>query len=307
MRAPISERWEVDPCEICQLPNQKTWNSGIGDLHYDCERCGTYKLIGNSAFKVRHLRPEQRALLSGWVRAQTQSGIEFVVLSPEVLENALNYSYPTYQSRFEYLIKYLIAKCPELGKPVVPDPNEMIAISYSKNQNELDFILRHMIDMGYIKVQAGGGGIHLQPRAYERYQTGSEDSNTSKQVFVAMNFSPEFNDLYLNGIECAISKAGLTPLRIDKTEHTNRIDDEILRQISSSKMIVAEFTNQTPGVYFEAGYALAQGKKVIWVCRRDQMERLHFDIRQYNCIFWESHDELAGKLESRIVANLGIG
>ena len=306
MRSTISESWEVDPCEVCKLINQKTWNSGIGDLHYDCERCGTYKLIGSTATTVRHLKLEQRAFLSGWIRAQNQAGIEFVRITPDILDNALSYSYPSYQSRFEFLIKYLISKSSELGKPIVPDPNEMIAISYSKSEDELGFILHHMIDMGYIKMQAGGGGIHIQPQAYERFQSSSEDSSTSKQVFVAMSFSPEFDDLYLNGIERAISKSGLRALRVDKTEHTNRIDDEILRQISASKMIVAEFTNQTPGVYFEAGYALAQGKKVIWVCRSDQIKSLHFDIRQYNCIFWENHEELAGKLESRIMANLGI-
>ena len=92
-------------------------------------------------------------------------------------------------------------------------------------------------------------------------------------------------------------------LRVDKTEHTNRIDDEILRQISASQMVVAEFTNQVPGVYFEAGYALAQGKKVIWVCKKEQMDKLHFDIRQYNCIFWETPQELSSKLENRILAN----
>ena len=306
MRTSVSETWAVDPCEVCKLPNQKTWNSGIDDFHYDCERCGTYKLIGSAASKVRHLKLEQRTLLSGWIRAQNQSGIEFLRISPEVLDGALSYSYPSYQSRFEFLIKYLISKCSELGKSIVPDPKEMVAISYSKSEDELGFILHHMIDMGYIKMQAGGGGIHIQPQAYERFQSSSEDSSTSKQVFVAMSFSPEFDDLYLNGIERAISKSGLRALRVDKTEHTNRIDDEILRQISASKMIVAEFTNQTPGVYFEAGYALAQGKKVIWVCRSDQIKSLHFDIRQYNCIFWENHEELAGKLESRIMANLGI-
>lgn len=306
MRTSISETWPVDPCEVCNLINQKTWNSGVGDLNYDCERCGTYKLIGSTNFAVRHLRLEQRALLSGWIRAQNQAGIEFVSITPDSLDNVLSYSYPSYQSRFEFLIRYLISKSSELGKLIIPDPSEMVAISYSKSEDELAFILHHMIDMGYIKIQPGGGGIHLQPQAYERFQSGPEDSITSKQVFVAMSFSPEFDELYLNAIERAISKSGLKALRVDKTEHTNRIDDEILRQISASKMIVAEFTNQTPGVYFEAGYALALGKKVIWVCRNDQMKSLHFDIRQYNCIFWDNHEELAVKLESRIMANLGI-
>ncbi len=301
MRTSTSEKWSIDPCDVCLLRDQRTYTSGVDDFNYDCERCGTYELIGASASIVRKLKPNQRALLSGWIKSQNEAGINFVKLKPDILTNVLSYDPPSYQTRFEALIRYLMSQCPELGKPIRPDAPEMTAISYSLNEGELDFILQHMLGEGYIDISPDG--LYIKPAAYERYQTSVTSNQLSNQVFVAMSFAPDFDDLYIQGIEPAITRSGMKALRVDKTEHTNRIDDEILRQISASQMVVAEFTNQVPGVYFEAGYALAQGKKVIWVCKKEQMDKLHFDIRQYNCIFWETPQELSEKLENRIVAN----
>ena len=301
MRTSISEKWSADPCDICLLIDQRAYTSGIGDFSYDCERCGTYELIGGSASIVRKLKPSQTALLSGWIRSQNEVGLNFVKLNPEVLNNVLSYGQLSYQTRFEALIRYLMSQCPELGKPIKPDTPEMTAISYSMNEGELDFILKHMLDEGYIDISPTG--FQIKPTAYERFHTSMTNNQLSNQVFVAMSFAPDFDDLYIQGIEPAIRRSGMSALRVDKTEHINRIDDEILRQISASQMIVAEFTNQIPGVYFEAGYALAKGKKVIWVCNKKQIDKLHFDIRQYNCIFWDTPQELSEKLENRIVAN----
>jgi nucleoside 2-deoxyribosyltransferase len=71
--------------------------------------------------------------------------------------------------------------------------------------------------------------------------------------------------------------------------------------------VVADFTGQRGGVYYEAGYAAGRGIPVVWSCRKDQIKDLHFDIRQYNCIDWETPAELARRLESRITAVIGDG
>ena len=57
-------------------------------------------------------------------------------------------------------------------------------------------------------------------------------------------------------IETAISGAGYKPVRIDKHQHNNRIDDEIVAAIRQSRFVVADFTQQRGGVYFEAGLAM---------------------------------------------------
>jgi nucleoside 2-deoxyribosyltransferase len=59
------------------------------------------------------------------------------------------------------------------------------------------------------------------------------------------------------------------------------------------------------GVYFEAGYALALGRQVIWTCRRDRAKvDMHFDTRQYNHILWNDAADLQEQLYYRIAATI---
>jgi nucleoside 2-deoxyribosyltransferase len=110
-----------------------------------------------------------------------------------------------------------------------------------------------------------------------------------------------------NGLQKAIVDAGYLPMRIDSKEHVNKICDEIIAEIRRSKLLVADFTGQRGGVYFEAGFAMGLALPVIWTCRKDDMPNIHFDTRQYNCIDWETPDELANRLLKRIEAVIGRG
>ena len=105
--------------------------------------------------------------------------------------------------------------------------------------------------------------------------------------------------------------SGFRPLRIDRKEHVNKIDDEIIAEIRRSRFLVADFTchpgSPRGGVYFEAGFALALGKPVIWTCRNDLIEHVHFDTRQFNHIVWASAEDLAERLRNRIGAVIGQG
>jgi nucleoside 2-deoxyribosyltransferase len=94
---------------------------------------------------------------------------------------------------------------------------------------------------------------------------------------------------------------------IVKKEHINKIDDEIIAEIRRSAFVVADCTGHRQNVYFEAGFAIGLGLRVIWTCRKDQIKDLHFDIRQYNCIDWKTPAELAKKLQFRIEALFGQG
>jgi nucleoside 2-deoxyribosyltransferase len=113
--------------------------------------------------------------------------------------------------------------------------------------------------------------------------------------------------IYADGFQAGILKAGYNPIRIDRLEHVNRIDDEIIRQLKASKFLVADFTGHRGGVYFEAGFALGHEMPVFWTCRKDDMDNLHFDIRQFNCIDWQTPEELAERLSIRLEAVLGPG
>jgi hypothetical protein len=89
----------------------------------------------------------------------------------------------------------------------------------------------------------------------------------------------------------------------------NKIDDEIIAQIRRSRFIVADFTGHRGGVYYEAGFAQGIGLEVVWTCERKEIKKLHFDVRQYNCLTWDM-DELdifREKLSFRIERAIGRG
>ncbi len=111
----------------------------------------------------------------------------------------------------------------------------------------------------------------------------------------------------LNRFCIGIKNAGYEPDRADRGEYTNRIDDEIIARIRAAAFVVADFTGHRGGVYYEAGFAFGLGRHVIGTCRKDNMKGLHFDIRQYNTIDWETPEELALRLQHRIEAIIGKG
>jgi len=134
----------------------------------------------------------------------------------------------------------------------------------------------------------------------------------SRTAFVAMWFGTEVDDAYERGIKPAIEEVGYAPMRIDRKDHANRIDDEIVAEIRQARFLVCDFTcgllkdsegKDTAiargGVYYEAGLAHGLDTPVIWTCREDLIDHVHFDVRQYNFILWKAGAE--GALRDALV------
>ncbi len=128
-----------------------------------------------------------------------------------------------------------------------------------------------------------------------------------------MWFDDSMDAVYKRGIAPGIEDAGYSSLRIDEKPDVNKIDDEIIAGIRRSRFVVADFTHGDEGtrggVYFEAGFAYGLNIPVIYTCRNDMVDELHFDTRQYAHIVWESDDmdEFRTKLRDRILARIGEG
>ena len=198
------------------------------------------------------------------------------------------------------------------------DPS-WISATWSESFEEAQYLLinylikAHGAVEGTVTTRVGGPrflhDVRITPRGHELLQQMREGNPESAIGFCAMWFSEEVKPLWLEAIEPAIRLAGYDPKRIDQHEHANKIDDEIVAMIRRSRFVVADFTGQRGGVYFEAGYALGLGLRVIWLCREDELGQVHFDTRQYNFLQWKPGDygDLAKRLQNRIEATLGKG
>ena len=122
----------------------------------------------------------------------------------------------------------------------------------------------------------------------------------SRDCFVAMWFDPMMEDIYQVGIYKPLKDLGYNPIRVDKVEHNDRIDQKIFDLIRQSRFVVADISGHRGGVYYEAGFASGLGLPVIQSCRKEDFEKRHFDVFTINTIVYERPSELAIKIVERI-------
>lgn len=182
----------------------------------------------------------------------------------------------------------------------------LMPVGWNKTFEEMWFMVTEVLcnEMGLL-VSQSNNQYQVSPKGL-LYLEGRRES-VSSIGFCAMWFSPEVRQLWTQVIEPATRAAGYEPLRIDSKQHNGKIDDEIMASIRASRFVVSDFTGNRGGVYYEAGFAHGLGLPVIFMCREG--DELHFDVRQYNCIFWkpENLEDAKSQLKNRILATLGQG
>lgn len=180
----------------------------------------------------------------------------------------------------------------------------------STDANQVGHLLQFAQDEGLL-TQPQPDRYRLTLAGWERLDALNAKVTATNQAFVAMWFNDTMTPAYVEGIEKAIVDCGYKPFRIDRKEHINRIDDEIIAEIRRSRFLIADFTSEPEkprgGVYFEAGFAFGLGIPVIWTCRDTLINDIHFDTRQFNHIFWSDPEDLRTRLRNRIGAVIGDG
>tara|TARA_R110002049_G_C9178388_1_gene563401 strand:+ start:34981 stop:35907 length:927 start_codon:yes stop_codon:yes gene_type:complete len=174
---------------------------------------------------------------------------------------------------------------------------------YFKNSNEILFFLDTLDDLGMINFTNNiGFGINFLEIKFSfkglEYVIDIEESgDNSKNCFIAMSFSESMKDLRL-ALKAAIKSCGYIPLIVDEIHYESdvTINDAIIASIKKSKFLVADFTEQKHGVYFESGYALGMNKSVIYTCSKNDFSKTHFDTNHYPHIVYESLEELQKNL-----------
>lgn len=131
--------------------------------------------------------------------------------------------------------------------------------------------------------------------------------------FVAMAFGDtEADQVYDRCIAKNLRAIKVDVYRVDRVEHNNNIDDQIMLSLSQCEMAIVDLTFARPSVYFEAGYAESRGVPVVYTCRADHFKprvddpggnlRVHFDLQMRNIIAWRNGDDefFKTRLRSRV-------
>lgn len=133
------------------------------------------------------------------------------------------------------------------------------------------------------------------------------------QIFVAMMFSDETNDVYQNCYKKVIQSLNYACMRIDEKDFTGSIISEITSEISDSVAIIADLTGNRGGVYYEAGVARGlqlcnHPIKLLLTCKQDffNKEKVHFDVSGDNILLYNDASDLIEKLNKRLQTVLSV-
>ena len=187
-------------------------------------------------------------------------------------------------------------------EPVRPDEHPLFVL---KSIDEFAAVIRLIEELGWVRRDyANDWNPAMTAKGWQRVSDLRDKKPLTRQAFVAMSFSPDLKSAYTDGIRPALRETGYSPMRIDELQHNDKIDDKIVAELRRSGLLIADFTGHRGGVYFEAGYGLGRGIPVIWSCRLDEVEKAHFDTRQFNHLTWTTPADLREKLRDRIRATL---
>jgi uncharacterized protein YjbI with pentapeptide repeats len=120
------------------------------------------------------------------------------------------------------------------------------------------------------------------------------------EAFIIMEFgNSRMDDLYKYGIKTIVEEAGFEPKRVDQYEFHGQITDQILQNILTCQIVIAECSAANKNVFFEIGYALGNKREVIFLV--DNAANIPFDLKDFRFIIHhDSIDELRGQLKSRL-------
>lgn len=310
-------------CPVCGLDAELNETNGAKDSNYSritCPRCGEYFCKFAFEDRERNIKLDNIDLgkICGYIRENPK-----ISISINDLNELQNIKMPAVGEKAEKLLLHFANKIKNPSSQIeISDTNDYMGISWSSNSDELFYLMINYLtyEKKYLcrdyNIDDDGTTLNdpvfgITPKGWDYIDSLRSINGESKTVFVAMRFNQILLDtIYKSAIKPAIEGCGYDAKIMSEHDHITKIDDEIIAQIKKSKFVVADFTEQNPGAYYEAGFARGLGLKVISTCEKIEVDshKLHFDTRQYRTILWEKDklDVFKKELTMCIEANIGL-
>jgi nucleoside 2-deoxyribosyltransferase len=131
----------------------------------------------------------------------------------------------------------------------------------------------------------------------------------SRRVLMAMKFNdPQLDLVVESAFRPAVKQAGFELRLLTDQQPAGLIDDQLRVALRTSRFILADLTHNSPGAYWESGFAEGLGRPVIYTCREKewQDQRTHFDTNHLVTIIWNAErlTQAAQQLTATIRATL---
>jgi hypothetical protein len=141
------------------------------------------------------------------------------------------------------------------------------------------------------------------PRVFVIMPIQGEKSGTQEDQRVYREYDERFV-----AVESVVAGRGGVAIRIDKEHPLEDLVGRIKKEIRDAAFVIADLTDERPSCYFEAGFAEALPRPVVYVASKQSVltpgaaTRVHFDIHM-NVHFFTNHGELKEKLGEAIDKN----
>jgi nucleoside 2-deoxyribosyltransferase len=304
-------------CHITDMPTENR-PSGLDAVEYCVEYNKTrYCFTFPYGHKNSELVERNKYILRGLLinkKFPFPKGLQF--LNNELLEKIINEAQipRTPKSKLDALLLHLYDHQEFAGAIIdlhsESEWEDFLYSLYFKNNEEYWFYLSTLKDLGlitFIDASSKDGdaalNIQLTYQGLEYIISFQEEGENSKKCFIAMSFDDTTSEIR-RAIKKVVSESGYEPLLVDELHYDSdvTVNDAIIRFIKESKFVVADFTDQKHGVYFEAGFALGLKRPVIYTCSKKDFEKTHFDTNHYPHIVYDDLKELENKLRDKIQA-----
>ncbi len=322
----------TEKCLIWTRPEAKIDDpDGRDGTIVNSSRAGGYYFISGTAASMMQSPDEHvKARLTTWLIEQRRLGVECPEVTSNTIGDAEHRHSLAVHERADRLLQFLESRQEHIGAWISIQVTNQAENLYGPGHTEFGGeLLAHSESIKPVEVQYLVEQLEKKSFLEARQKADNETEHTvtvdgyaylaelrkkavdSQQAFIAMWFDETLLEAWEKGIEPGIRDAGYEPVRIDRKDHNNKIDDEIVAEIRRSRFLVADFTQGAAGarggVYYEAGFAHGLNIPVIFTCRGDAISSVHFDTRQYNHITWKTPEELRERLAKRVSATIGDG
>lgn len=350
------KKWQK--CPVCgnMIAEQTFGLTSENKYGFDCKKCGKYELVWEktditniSQIIDKTLNDYDRVNLSGWIL--DNQGQSSPVVTRKIVESFRDSPQLSVAAKAEKLMIFLSSKYPAAGKIIDFDNETMSDLfstidEYQLNYSEMKsalvaiccsrFVTREEANFVWKKFlieekrYLTDDVVTITPAGWEYIEQLRARNPKSKKAFVAMWFDDNLKSVYEEYISEAVKSCGFKAERVDYVEHNDLIIDKILSNINSSRFVIADFTGNRAGVYYEAGYARGLNIPVIYTCNNSWFNanysttitvpidsssqsveveasfgtQIHFDLLQQNFLLWENGEDLKEKLINRINATI---
>jgi len=322
---------EKGTCPVCDFVeaehcNEPVYRTTDYIIKIFCPRCGRYTYQSNIIIikrrdnKIKDIAGDKLHLFIGFTREQTINNKQIDIKNIEDIEDYVEYAIKQAPNDVDEKINTLLLNiarmCQAPGRAISINSERDYPLAYCRDVDEFREYMQYLLEGKFIKE----GPSYYYSVTIEGWKIIREYKNGKDltQCFVAMWFDDNniMLPVYTKYISQAVEDAGYKPMIVSNVKHDNEVTSQILAEIQKSKFVIADFTGQRAGVYFEAGFAKGLGLNVIWTCKKDWFDtkdaetdgeykikdkwekgkikeerRTHFDVNHRQFILWEDAPE----------------